>query len=257
MTEFADTHAHLQDNAYNEDLEVCINRAIANGVTKIITMGDNVLNSRLAVELSAKYDEVYAAVGVHPEIAKDIDEGYIAEISALAKNKKVVAIGEIGLDYYWEKDIEVRNLQRKIFAEQIHLAKELKLPICVHDREAHGDTLDILKSETKGLTGVCHCFSGSYEMALELFKLGFYIGVDGPLTFKNVAKLPEILAKSPKDKILLETDSPYLSPAPNRGKRNEPANIPYIAKKVAEIWNVDVEEVAKITTDNAKRLYGI
>lgn len=254
--EFIDTHAHLQDEAYNEDLATVIERAKAANVTQIIIMGDNVKNSSLAVTLSKNYEGVYAAIGLHPE---NIDESgdYLEILKTFAENPKVVAIGEIGLDYYWEKDSDRRILQQKIFREQINLAKELNLPVCVHDREAHGDTLKILKEEAKGLRGVCHCFSGSYEMATELFKLGFYIGVDGPITFKNAAKLPEILEKSPKDRILLETDCPYLTPAPFRGKRNEPGNIPYIAQKVAEIWKVDVEEVARITTDNAKALYNI
>ena len=254
--EFVDTHAHLQDEAYKEDLSEVLNRAKEAKVNKIITMGDNIINSRLAAGLSEEYEEVYAAVGLHPENIDD-DGDYLNELEKLSKFPKIVAIGEIGLDYYWEKDFERRKRQRQIFIEQLKLAKALNLPVCVHDREAHGDTLKLLKTEGKNLTGVCHCFSGSLEMANELFKIGFYIGVDGPLTFKNAAKLPEILKNSPKDRILLETDSPYLAPTPFRGKRNEPAYIPNIAEKLAEIWSVPVEEAAKITTDNAKGLYGL
>ena len=253
--EFIDTHAHLTDEAYNEDIIATIERAKSVGVTKIITMGDTVENSAASLTFSQKHSGIFAGVGVHPETAATWDEDSVEKLYELAKSEKVAGIGEIGLDYYWEKDEDKRELQRKIFVEQLNLAKELNLPACVHDREAHGDTLKILKNEVKGVRGVCHCFSGSYEMAVELFKIGFYIGVDGPVTFKNAAKLPEILAKSPKDRVLLETDSPYLSPAPMRGKRNEPANIPYIAAKLAEIWSVSVEEVAEITTSNAKRLY--
>lgn len=252
-----DTHSHLQDDAYKDDLDEVIERAKAADVAKIITMGDNIVNSRLATILSQKYEGVYAAVGLHPEAIGDATEDYLEELKKIAENKKVVAIGEIGLDYYWEKDVERRKTQQKIFVEQIRLAKELNLPVCVHDRDAHGDTLEILKRERKNLRGVCHCFSGSYETAAELFKLGVYIGVDGPLTFKNAAKLPEIIAKSPKDRVLIETDSPYLSPAPNRGKRNEPSYVLHIAEKLAEIWEISLEEVAEITTNNAKRLYNI
>lgn len=252
-----DTHSHLQDDAYKDDLEEVIERAEAANVSKIITMGDTVENSRAALLLSQKYDSVYAAIGLHPETAAEAAEDYLDELKKLAQNKKVVAIGEIGLDYYWEKDAEKRKAQQKIFVEQIRLAKELNLPVCVHDRDAHNDTLEILKRECKDLRGVCHCFSGSYETATELFKLGFYIGVDGPLTFKNAAKLPEIVVKAPRDRVLIETDSPYLSPAPKRGKRNEPANVLHIAEKLAEIWEVTLEEVAEITTNNAKRLYNI
>lgn len=252
-----DTHSHLQDDAYKDDLDEVIERAKAADVAKIITMGDNIVNSRLATILSQKYEGVYAAVGLHPEAIGDATEDYLEELKKIAENKKVVAIGEIGLDYYWEKDVERRKTQQKIFVEQIRLAKELNLPVCVHDRDAHGDTLEILKRERKNLWGVCHCFSGSYETAAELFKLGVYIGVDGPLTFKNAAKLPEIIAKSPKDRVLIETDSPYLSPAPNRGKRNEPSYVLHIAEKLAEIWEISLEEVAEITTNNAKRLYNI
>lgn len=253
--EFIDTHAHLQDEAYKEDLPKVIAEANIAGVKKIITMGDNIVNSRLAVNLAEQYEGIYAAVGLHPENINE-SEDYLAELKNLAQNKKIVAIGEIGLDYYWEKDLERRKKQQKIFREQLQLAKELNLPVCVHDRDAHGDTLRILQEECENLRGVCHCFSGSQEMANELFKLGFYIGVDGPLTFKNAAKLPEIVKNSPKERILLETDSPYLSPAPFRGKRNEPAYVPHIAKKLAEIWQISVEEVARITSENVRELYG-
>lgn len=252
-----DTHAHLQDEAYANDLDEVMERAKAANIAKIITMGDNIVNSRLAVDLADKYESVYAAVGLHPEAIADATEDYLEELKKLAENKKVVAVGEIGLDYYWEKDAEKRKTQQKIFIEQLRLAEKLNLPVCVHDRDAHNDTLNILKQEGKHLRGVCHCFSGSYEIAVELFKLGFYIGVDGPLTFKNAAKLPEIIAKAPKDRVLIETDSPYLSPAPKRGKRNEPAYVLYVAEKLAEIWGITAEVAANITTDNAKNLYNI
>ncbi|MBQ7199202.1 MAG: TatD family hydrolase, partial [Selenomonadaceae bacterium] len=174
------------------------------------------------------------------------------KIVELAAQKKVVAIGEIGLDYYWEKDSDARILQQKIFIEQLDIARQLNLPVCIHEREAHGDALKILKTEAKGLRGVMHCYSGSLEMARELWKLGWLIGVDGPLTFKNSAKLPEIVKAAPREMILIETDSPYLAPTPYRGKRNEPAYVVEVAKKIADIRGETLETVAQYTTNNAE-----
>lgn len=178
-------------------------------------------------------------------------------LAAWAAQEKVVAIGEIGLDYYWEKDEEKRALQRAIFVRQLDLARQLKLPVCIHDREAHGDMMKILKAEGKGLRGVLHCYSGSWEMATELLKGDWYFGVDGPLTYKNAAKLPEIVQRLPAERILIETDSPYLSPMPFRGKRNEPAHVLYIAKKAAELRGESLEAFARATRENTRELYGI
>lgn len=256
MTEFVDTHAHLNDERFADDLAAAVERAAAAQVTRIINMGDTIESSMRVAELAAAYAPLYAAVGVHPEECVELTEGELTKLAMLTEQPKIVAVGEIGLDYYWEKDGERRLLQQKLFRQQLDLARQVRLPVCIHDREAHGDTLAILKTEGKGLTGVLHCFSGSYETALEIFRLGFFIGVDGPLTFKNAAKLPEIVAKCPRDRLLLETDSPYMSPVPRRGKRNEPSYIPYIAAKVAEIWGVTPGEVTHITTRNAENLYG-
>ena len=195
------------------------------------------------------------AVGIHPENACVLTDAERAQLLAWAKHPKVVAIGEIGLDYYWEKDPKVRAVQRELFAAQLRLARAAGLPVCIHDREAHGDTLAILKAAGEGLTGVLHCYSGSLETACELWKMGFYIGIDGPLTFKNAAKLPDIVREAPRDKLLIETDSPYLAPVPLRGKRNEPAYVVHVAAKIAEIRGETVEEVAHYTTENARRLY--
>ena len=177
-------------------------------------------------------------------------------LAGWAQEAKVVAIGEIGLDYYWVKDEEQRKVQRELFIRQLDMARQLHLPVCVHDRDAHGDTLAILKKEAVGVRGVMHCYSGSLEMARELMKLDWFIGVDGPLTFKNAARLPEIVEQLPLERILLETDCPYMAPVPMRGKRNEPAYVYYVAAKLAELRQVSFDEVALQTTSNAQELYG-
>ncbi len=250
-----DTHCHLNDEKFADDLEEVLARAKAQGVTRIINMGDTPKSSRAALLLAEEHDGLFAAMGVHPETADEYGDEVEKEFSELAANKKIVAVGEIGLDYYWEKDSERRLLQQKVFVRQLDLARQLHLPVCIHDRDAHGDTLKILQKEGRGLRGVLHCFSGSEETAHEVWRLGFFIGVDGPLTYKNAAKLPEIVAKAPRDMVLIETDAPYLAPAPMRGKRNEPAFLRHVAKKVAELWRVTIEEAAAITAANADNLY--
>lgn len=251
-----DTHCHLNDEKFSDDLNEVVSRAENVGVTQIINFGDTLENSAQVVRLAEKFSNMYAGVGVHPEEIANFDENNSVEkIVELAKNKKVVAIGEIGLDYYWEKDSAVRLAQQKTFIQQLDIARQLNLPVCIHERDAHGDALKILKSEAKGLRGVLHCFSGSLEMAREVWKIGWLIGIDGPITFKNSAKLPEIVKAAPREMILLETDAPYLAPMPNRGKRNEPSYLLDIAKKIAELRGETLEEVTAYTTDNAKRLY--
>ena len=255
---FVDTHCHLDDPQFAEDLNEVIERAKAIGVTRIINFGGDFQTSINAVNLT-KYEGLFAGVGIHPE---EIDDAinrfdYTTELAELAQKNKVVAIGEIGLDYHWEKDTKRRELQQKVFIEQLDIARQFNLPICVHDREAHGDTLKILKAEAKNLRGVLHCFSGSLEMAKEIWKLGWLIGVDGPLTFKNSAKLPDIIKATPADMLLIETDAPYLAPTPHRGKRNEPSYVVEVAKKIAEVRGINLEEVARITTQNAENLYNI
>ena len=255
MMTFIDTHAHLYDERYDEDRAAMIARAEAAGVRQIISMGDTMAASAQVVADAEAYPALYAAVGIHPENACVLTDGERAQLLAWAKHPKVVAIGEIGLDYYWEKDPKVRAVQRELFVAQLGLARAAGLPVCIHDREAHGDTLAILKAAGEGLTGVLHCYSGSLETARELWKMGFYIGIDGPLTFKNAAKLPDIVREAPRDKLLIETDSPYLAPVPLRGKRNEPAYVVHVAAKIAEIRGETIEEVAHYTTENARRLY--
>lgn len=255
--ELIDTHAHLDDEKFAHDRAAVVERALAAGVVKIITMGDSLDSSARSVALAEKFEPVYAAVGIHPEEAQPMTAATDEQIAAWAAQEKVVAIGEIGLDYYWEKDEERRALQRAIFVRQLDLARQLKLPVCIHDREAHGDMMKILKTEGRGLRGVLHCYSGSWEMATELLKGDWYFGVDGPLTYKNAAKLPEIVQRLPAERILIETDSPYLSPMPFRGKRNEPAHVLYIAKKAAELRGESLEAFARATRENTRELYGI
>lgn len=255
--ELIDSHAHLDGEKFEDDRAAVVERALAVGVVKIITMGDNLESSARSVALAERFDPVYAAVGIHPEEAQPMTAATDDQLAAWAAQEKVVAIGEIGLDYYWEKDEEKRALQRAIFVRQLDLARQLRLPVCIHDREAHGDMMKILKTEGRGLRGVLHCYSGSWEMAAELLKGDWYFGIDGPLTYKNAAKLPEIVQRLPAERILVETDSPYLSPMPFRGKRNEPAHVLYVAKKAAELRGESLEAFARATRENTRDLYGI
>lgn len=252
---FIDTHAHLCDEKFDEDRVEVIARAAEAGVAQIISMGDTMAASAQVVADAEQYPALYAAVGVHPESACVLTDAERAQLLAWANHPKVVAIGEIGLDYYWEKDPQVRAVQREMFVTQLDIARAAGLPVCIHDREAHGDTLAILRTEGQGVTGVLHCYSGSLEMARALWKMGYYIGIDGPLTFKNAAKLPDIVREAPRERLLIETDSPYLAPVPRRGKRNEPAYVAFVAAKIAELREESVEEVAAYTTENARRLY--
>ena len=255
---FVDTHCHLTDEKFAEDLNEVVERAKNVGVNRIINFGSTLEDSAEVVRLAENFGGMFAGVGIHPEEVENFYENNSVEkIFELAKNKKVVAIGEIGLDYHWEKNHDGKILQQKIFIEQLDIARQLNLPVCIHEREAHGDALKILRNEGKNLRGVLHCFSGSLEMAKEIFKLGWLIGIDGPLTFKNSAKLPDIVKFAPREKILIETDAPYLAPTPNRGKRNEPSFLVDIAKKIADIRGESLEEVAEYTTTNAENLYAI
>ena len=255
--ELIDSHAHLDGEKFADDRAAVVERARESGVVKIITMGDSLDSSARSVALAEQFEPVYAAVGIHPEEAQPMTAATDEQLAAWAAQEKVVAIGEIGLDYYWEKDEEKRALQRAIFVRQLDLARQLRLPVCIHDREAHGDMMKILKTEGRGLRGVLHCYSGSWEMAAELLKGDWYFGIDGPLTYKNAAKLPEIVQRLPAERILVETDSPYLSPMPFRGKRNEPAHVLYIAKKAAELRGESLEAFARATRENTRELYGI
>ena len=255
--ELIDTHTHVTDPAFDADRAAVLQRAKEAGVVACIDMGTTIENSRTSAALAKEQAMVYAACGLHPEEAREMTSVDDDTLVTLAQEPKVVAIGEIGLDYHWEKDEEKRALQRRIFIRQLDLARNLHLPVCIHDRDAHGDTLRILQKEGKGLRGVLHCFSGSLEMAREIVRLGFYLGIDGPLTYKNAAKLPEIVQAMPLDYLLVETDAPYLSPVPLRGQRNEPKNVLLTAKKAAELRDEILEDFSAATTRNARNLYNL
>ena len=251
---YFDTHAHYDSSKFDADRDAVLRALPESGVTLVVDPGDNAERSRRAVELAQQYPHVYAAVGWHPEEAENWDENSLPAIRELAKQPKVCAIGEIGLDYYW--DATYRERQKEMFRAQIELALELDLPVIVHDREAHGDSLEIVR-DYPALRGVFHCFSGSVEMAQELLHRGWYLGFDGPITYKNAARAPEVIRICPMERILLETDSPYLAPVPNRGQRNDSRNLPYIAATVARIKDMPVEAVAAQTMENGKKLFGI
>ena len=251
---YFDTHAHYDSSKFDADRDAVLRALPESGVTLVVDPGDNAERSRRAVELAQQYPHVYAAVGWHPEEAENWDENSLPAIRELAKQPKVCAIGEVGLDYYW--DTTYRERQKEMFRAQIELALELDLPVIVHDREAHGDSLEIVR-DYPALRGVFHCFSGSVEMAQELLRRGWYLGFDGPITYKNAARAPEVIRICPMERILLETDSPYLAPVPNRGQRNDSRNLPYIAATVARIKDMPVETVAAQTMENGKKLFGI
>ncbi|QEK13376.1 TatD family deoxyribonuclease [Crassaminicella thermophila] len=251
-----DSHAHLDDKRFDKDRNQVLENAIENGISYILNPGADFETSVKAVELANEYDMVYAAVGVHPHDAKDVDDMTLALLKGLAKKPKVVAIGEIGLDFHY--DHSPRDVQREVFRKQIALAKEVKLPIIIHDREANDDVMRILKEEKAFDTGVVlHCFSGSAELARQYINLGAYISIAGPITFKNARKTVEVVEKIPLEYLFIETDSPYLTPVPFRGKRNEMAYVKYVAEKIAQIKGISFEEVAYQTTENAKRFFGI
>lgn len=253
---YFDTHAHLDDECFKNDQEQVIERAKNAGISLIVNVGYNLISANNTVELTKKYDYIYGAVGMHPHHAIDADERTLSELKLMSKEPKIVAIGEIGLDYYY--DNSPRDIQRLVFRKQIQLAKELKMPIIIHDRDAHQEVYDIVKEEkAEEVGGIFHCYSGSLEMAKEILKLGFYISFAGPVTFKNAHKLKEIAREIPLDRILIETDCPYLTPVPYRGKRNEPAYVLNTAKEIANIKGLSAEELAKITCDNGKRVFGI
>ena len=259
--ELFDSHAHYNDEKFDEDREKIIKETYAEGITKFICAGYNVKTSKKAIEISNRYDFIYAICGISPndipqseqELWKDIDE--ISKLVLQNINKKVVAIGEIGLDYYWNQ--QNKELQKKAFIKQIELANEFQLPIVIHTREAVMDTIEILKHNKIALKGVFHCCPLNRVLVKEALKLGFYISFAGPITFKNSKNANEIINMVPVEKILIETDSPYLSPEPLRGKRNDSRNVKYIAQKVADVKCLDVEEVATITYKNACKLFNI
>lgn len=250
-----DTHAHYDDEAFDADRDAVLTALPGQGVGLVLNPGCDVESSRKAVQYAAAYPHVYAAVGIHPENCGGYTAGDLAALKKLAQQPGVAAIGEIGLDYYWAEN-PPRELQQQVLRDQLALARELALPVIIHDREAHADTLAIIR-EFPGITGVFHCFSGSPEMAQELLKLGWYLGFDGPVTYKNARRAPEVAAVTPLDRMLIETDSPYMTPVPYRGKRNDSGYVHLVAEKLAEWKGVTPEEMARITTENGKRLFRI
>jgi TatD DNase family protein len=250
-----DTHAHINDPVFDDDRDTVLRSLKEKGVSLVMNPGCSLENSLQAIDLANTYDFMYAAVGTHPDTADEVDDAVIARYRALCQeNPKVKAIGEIGLDYYYETI--PRDIQQRAFRLQMDLARELKLPVIVHERNAHDDGMRIVK-EYKDVTGVFHCYSGSAEMARQLVDMGWYIGFTGVLTFKNARKAVETAERIPLERIVLETDCPFMAPEPFRGKRNDPGYLYRMAQRLAEIRGISVEEVTAITTENAKKLYRI
>ena len=266
---FIDSHAHLDDSKFDIDREEEIKKIKSSGIEKVISAGYSIEGSEKAIDLSNKYDFIYATVGISPndipqteeELWKDIEKiekminSYYENCETKNLVKKIVAIGEIGLDYYWEKDEEKRNLQKIAFKKQIELANKLNLPIVIHTRDAMLDTINILKENNVNKKGVFHCCPQNMELIKEAIKLGYYISFAGPITFKNSKNADEIIKLVPLDRLLIETDSPYLAPEPVRGTRNTPINVKFVAEKVAKVQGINIQEIAKITCENVKRLF--
>jgi len=251
-----ESHTHYDDSRFDNDRDELL-EVLQETVEFAVNAGADIETSRKSILLSKMYKFIYASVGVHPHDVQNLNEDDMKMLKKMANdNEKVVAIGEIGLDYYY--DNSDRDKQREWFERQIEVAKDVKLPIIVHSRDATKDTLDIIKkTNAKSVGGVIHCFSGSVETALEYVKMGFYIGISGVVTYKNAQKTVDVVKEVPMEYLLIETDSPYLSPVPNRGKRNDSRNLKYVAEKIAEIKGVNIAEVIENTKENAKRMYGI
>lgn len=248
-----DTHAHYDDKSFDKDRAEVLEMLQQKGVFAVVNAGADIESSAKSIEISQKYDYVYASVGIHPENIPDEKCDYINILEDLLKNEKVVAIGEIGLDYHYSKDNKAEQI--KLFENQINLAVNHNLPIMVHDREAHGDTMNLLKKYNP--KGIVHCFSGSIEMAQEVIKIGMYIGIGGLITFKNAKTAVGVVESIPLSSIVLETDAPYMTPVPFRGTRCNSSHIKYTAEKIAEIKKIDADEVLKITKENALKVFGL
>ena len=248
-----DTHCHLYFEELNKDLDGVLNRANELGVNIFICVGTNINDSHESLTLAQKYKNIYATAGIHPHDSKDAAEDDLQELRKLLDNEKIVAVGEMGLDYF--RNISNSDTQKIVFKDQLKLAEETNKPIVFHNREADEDIINIL-SDFPNVIGVAHCFSSSYETAIKLIEMGFYISFSGNLTFKN-SHLPEVAKKLPLDRLLVETDSPFLSPVPFRGKINEPGRTRYVAEKLAEIFDSDIDQIASITTTNAKNLFNL
>ena len=250
-----DTHAHYDDEAFDPDRELLLESLPQRGVALVVNPGCDLESSRKAVAYAAEYPHVYAAVGIHPENCGGFTPADMDALRQLAQQPKVVAIGEIGLDYYWAEN-PPKELQQEVLRRQLALAQELRLPVIIHDRDAHADTLAIVR-EFPQVTGVFHCFAGSVEMAQALIKMGWMLSFNGAATFKNAKKAPEVIAAVPLEKLMIETDAPYLTPVPHRGERNDSSYVRFVAEKIAEIKGISAEEVEKATWENGKAFFGI
>ncbi|WP_099205732.1 TatD family hydrolase [Scatolibacter rhodanostii] len=249
-----DSHAHYDAEQFNDDRDEILTSLPKKGVVGIVNMGTDIDTCLQTIALTEKYDYLYGAAGIHPECAKDLPANWLTQLRTFLKHDKIKAVGEIGLDYHW-LELCPKETQKEVLTAQLALANELDYPVVLHDREAHGDMMDFLREYRP--KGVVHCFSGSVEMAREVIKLGLYIGLDGPVTFKNARHSVEVAKDIPLERLLLETDAPYMSPEPLRGKRNDSANIRYIGERIAEIRGVSPEVIFNATTENTKRLFGI
>lgn len=254
-----DTHCHLYDEKYIEGAIEAIKTSILNGVDLFMIPGDNLVNSKKAIELATLFPQVYCAIGVHPSDVMELDiEEAINELRIMFKSSsKIKAIGEIGMDKYWVKEENIIKKQKEFFIRQIELANELKLPIIIHDRDAHSEVLEVLKEHKPLYGGVMHCFSGSVEYLREILKLGLYIGLDGPVTYKNAVTPKEVAEHVPLDRLLVETDSPYLTPTPFRGKINYPHYVKYVIEEICRIKSINSREIENFTFNNGKKLFGI
>lgn len=253
---FIDSHAHLDLPEFNRDRDETIQRAQKNEVKKIITIGIGIKECREALKIAGSYPFVYAAIGIHPHNAKTVDLKTLDFLEKNSRNENVVALGEMGLDFF--RNLSPKEDQIRCFRAQLDLARSLKLPVIIHDREAHKETVSILHEESARETGgVLHCFSGDIKMAFACMDMGFYISIPGTVTFKNAKTLHEVVGKVPLDSLLIETDAPFLAPVPFRGKRNEPAYVKLVAERIARIKNISLEEVAHATTQNAKNLFSL
>lgn len=248
-----DTHAHYDDKQFDRDREELLGQMEAAGIGTIVNASATVKSWEKVLELTGQYPFIYGMIGVHPDEVGALDEEAFARMESLLQEEKIVAVGEIGLDYYW--DNESHDTQKMWFIRQLQLARRLNLPVNIHSREAAADTMEILKTHGQGMKAIVHCYSYSREMAEKYVKMGYLIGVGGVVTFKNAKKLKEVVQAVPLSHIVLETDCPYLSPEPNRGKRNSSLNLPYVAQTVAELKGVTAEEVIRVTEENAKVFY--
>ena len=255
MKQMIDSHAHLDEERFDEDRDEFIKSLKENAISYVINPSSDMETSRRVVELSNKYENIFAAVGIHPHDAEGFKEEDLDELRQLSKDERVVAIGEIGLDYYY--DNSPRDIQKEVFRKQLELSHELDLPVIIHTRDAMGDTYDILKEFEGRVRGVMHCYTGSIEMAEKFMKLGFYISIAGPVTFKNAVNVREMAKKIPLERLLIETDSPYLAPVPNRGKRNDPTNVRYVADMLANLKEIQIDKIIEHSRENTVELFSL